>query len=240
MPTRSATGGEQAGDDLLRYLAGHSYTAQNLARKLCVRLVSDNPSGALVTAVANAYLDGKTQILPMVSTILRSTEFWESRGQEGPPPGREPARHHPDPRRQRRRTGRTAMSTLHWMTSAIGNVPLDWPAPNGYPDVAASWRSAGTLLNTWNYHLGFAGGWWGTFPAVDPNVLYGGTPANSGDAIDRLTRRLTGQAWTATHRAALQKFLNEPASTTMARSVLRWMAVPLIGIILDAPHHALR
>ena len=154
--------------------------------------MSDNPSSALVTAVAKAYLDNKTQILPMVSTILRSTEFWESRGKKV----RRPAENllatirilgvNPS-------DWSNGMSTLHWMTSAMGNVPLDWPAPNGYPDVAASWRSAGTLLNTWNYHLGFAGGWWGTFPAVDPNVLYGGTPANSGDAIDRLTRRLTGR-----------------------------------------------
>ena len=75
--------GERAGDDLLRYLASHEFTAQNLARKLCVRFVSDNPSKDLVDAVAQAYLDGRTQILPMVSTILRSTEFWESRGKNG-------------------------------------------------------------------------------------------------------------------------------------------------------------
>jgi hypothetical protein len=236
---KSASGGERAGDDMLRYLAGHQYTAQNLARKLCIRLVSDNPSSALVNAVAKAYLDNKTQIMPMVSTILRSTEFWESRGKKVRRPtenllatlrilGLSPA------------SWSDGLSTLHWVTSSMGHVPLDWPAPNGYPDVAASWRSAGTLLNTWNYHLGFASGWWGSFKAVDPNALYGGTPANSGDAIDRLTRRLTGQSWTSAHRAILQKFLNEPASTTMAKSVLRWNVLPLIGIILDGPHHALR
>ena len=49
---------------------------------MCIRFVSDAPSAALVNAVAKAYLDNNTQILPMVSTILRSTEFWESRGKK--------------------------------------------------------------------------------------------------------------------------------------------------------------
>jgi hypothetical protein len=122
----------------------------------------------------------------------------------------------------------------------MGHSPLDWPAPNGYPDVAAAWRSAGTLLNVWEKHLGLAGGWWDglTEPSID--ALYGGPPANSGDAIDRLTRRLTGQAWSASHRAVLQAFLDEPASTPMSKSILRWWGVPLAAVILDGPHHALR
>jgi hypothetical protein len=38
----------------------------------------------------------------------------------------------------------------------------------------------------------------------------------------------------------LQRFLNEPASTPMSQSVLRWWAQPLAAVILDGPHHALR
>jgi hypothetical protein len=235
----SAAGGERAGDDLLRYLAAHPYTAQNLARKICVRFVSDRPSATLVNAVAKAYRDHQTQILPMVSTILRSTEFWESRGRKV----RRPAE---NVIATIRALGvgvsdwDHALQTLHWVTSAMGNAPLDWPAPNGYPDVATAWRSAGTLLDVWEKHLGLVGGWWGGFKAADINALYGGTPANSGDAVNRLSRRLTGTAWSSTHRAVLQKFLNEPAATPMVKSVLRWWGEPLAAVILDAPHHALR
>jgi hypothetical protein len=235
----TAAGGEQAGDDLLRYLARHPDTAHNLARKLCIRYVSDHPSTALVNAVAKAYLDNHTQILPMVSAILRSTEFWESRG-----------------RKVRRPTENLvatiralgvsvsdwgkALDTLHWMTNDMGNCPLDWPAPNGYPDVAAAWRSSGTLLTTWEAHLGLAGGWWSGMRAADVGALYGATPRTSADAINRLTRRITGMPWSTTHRAVLQRFLNEPASTPMSQSVLRWWAQPLAAVILDGPHHALR
>jgi uncharacterized protein (DUF1800 family) len=235
----SAVGGEKAGDDFLRYLATHPYTATHLAQKLCVRYVSDSPSSALVAAVAKAYLDSHTQILPMVSTILRSSEFWQARGKKV------------------RRPAETviatlrvlgvgvsnwtdALTTLHWITAGMGNCPLDWPAPNGYPDVAAAWRSAGNLLDIWNTHLGLTGGWWKGLKAVDVNTLYGRTPTTSADAIDLLTRRITGMPFSAAHRAVLQTFLGEPGSTPMSRSVLRWMAVPLVAVILDGPHHALR
>ncbi len=71
----------------------------------------------------------------------------------------------------------------------MGNVPLDWPAPNGYPDVAAAWRSAGNLLTSWNLHLGFAGGWWDGLkaPAIDSDVRRVAR-ATSGDAIDAAHR----------------------------------------------------
>jgi hypothetical protein len=235
----TASGGQKAGDDLLRYLAAHPYTAQHLARKMCQRYVSDNPSATLVDAVAKAYRDNKTQILPMVSTILRSTEFWVSRG-----------------KKVRRPTENLlatirvlgigvsnwadALQTLHWMTNDLGDCPLDWPAPNGYPDVATAWRSSGTLLRSWDYHLGTVGGWWDGLRGANIDALYGGPPANSGDAIKRLTRRITGMTWSSTHLAVLQTFLGEPASTPMSKSVLGWWGAPLAAVILDGPHHALR
>jgi uncharacterized protein DUF1800 len=235
----SATGGEKAGDDLLRYLAAHSYTAAQLARKLCVRLVSDNPSSELVAAVAQAYTTGKTQILPMVSTILRSNEFWQSRGKKV----RRPAENVLATIRVLGigvSSWSAALPTLAWMTKGMGHCPLEWAAPNGYPDVATAWRSSGVLLDLWEMHLSFVGGWQSGLKAVDVTALYGGQPANSGDAVDRLTRRLTGMAWSSAHRAVLQGFLNEPASTPMSRSNLQWWAQPLAAVILDSPHHALR
>jgi Protein of unknown function (DUF1800) len=238
----NATGsaGLAAGDALLTYLAAHPFTAQNLARKLCLRLVSDAPSSDLVAAVAKAYLDNGTKIAPMVSTILRSTEFWESRGRKV----RRPAENAIATLRVLGTTPSDwgqALGTLHWLTRDVGHCPLEWPAPNGYPDVAAAWRSAGSLLSLWNMHLGFAGGWWdGLKTAPDVAALYGGTPTNSGDAIDRLTRRLTGTTWSTADKATMQTFLGEPATTAMSSSRLQWMAYPLIAVILDSPYHALR
>lgn len=235
----TAAGGLAAGDALLRYLAAHPYTATHLAQKLCVRLVSDSPSAALVAAVARAYLTHNTQIQPMLQTILCSDEFWRSRGAKVRRPtenliatirvlGIAP------------HGTATALESLQWMSAAMGNAPLDWAAPNGYPDVATAWRSSSALLNEWNLHLGFAGNWWQGFTAVDVAHLYGATPRTSGEAITLLTRRLTGMTFPPGHRAALQDFLGEPATTPLSRSRLQWLAYPLVALILDSPQHALR
>lgn len=236
----SAVGdGGPAGDALITYLAKHPATAQRLARKMCVRYVSDNPSAALITAVANAYLANGTKIVPMLTTILHSTEFWQSRGAKVRRPTENLIA-----------TVRVlgsgvasmdkALSTLHWMSANIGHRPLDWPSPDGYPDVAGSWRSSGTLLTLWNFHLGLAGDWWDGFAKSDKKALYGPGVTTSGQAISLLTKRLTGMTFAATHQAALQTFVGEPATTPIAKSRLNWLLVPLIGVILDGPHHALR
>jgi hypothetical protein len=236
----SAVGdGETAGDAMITYLAKHPATAQRLAKKMCQRYVSDNPSAALVAEVAKAYLANGTKIVPMLLTILHSTEFWQSRGAKV----RRPTENLIATVRiigNKTSDMTKALDSLHWMSSDVSHVPLDWDAPNGFPDVAVSWRSSSTLLRLWEYHLGFAGDWWDGFAAFDKVALYGHAPATSGEAITLLTKRLTGMTFSAAHRTALQTFLGEAASTPMARSKLRWLLAPLIAIILDGPHHALR
>ena len=236
---RSASAGEAAGDRLLRYLASHPQTAYNLAYKLCVRFVGDTPPAELVKRVAAVYLDSKTQIMPMISTIFRSNAFWQSRGAKV--------------RRPRENVMATlraldleatkvsdATNTLRWTTGGMGDCPLEWPAPNGYPDVAEAWRSSGSLLSMWNAHLGLTGGWWGGLSNPSKDLYGGGKPATSGEAVTMMTKALTGMTFSSKHRTVLQTFLAEPASTAIGNSVLRWMAVPLAAVILDGPHHALK
>ena len=231
-PNTSRLDGDKGGDQLLTYLAGHPFTATHLATKLCLRYVSDTPSSDLVAAVAQAYLDSGTQILPMIETILRSQEFWQSRGLKI----RRPNENLVATVRiigNKVSNWADAMSTLNWMSESLGNRPLDWAAPNGYPDVAAAWRNAGSMMALWNLQLGFATDWPDGFAPLDKTTLYGPhPPGTSGQAISALTRRITAMAWTAADRQALQTFLGEPASTPLAQSTLRWMLEPLLALIL--------
>jgi len=239
-PNSTAAGGEAAGDAYLTYLATHPDTAARLAGKLCLRFVSDTPSQELVDAVARAYLDNGTQILPMLSVIVRSSEFWTSRGAK--------VRR---PLENLLATVRVfgyglgdltkTLSDLHWMSQTVGQVPLDWVPPNGYPDVAAAWRSSSALIWLWEYHRGFAQSWWDGFDPIDLTKLYPTpAPATSGEAISALCTYLTGAPLPAAHQAALQSFLNEPASTPLAGSALRWYLAHLVPLILDSPQFALR
>jgi hypothetical protein len=236
----TAADGEAGGDALLRYLAAHPATAQRLARKLCIRLVSDHPSHALVAAVAKAYLASGTQIVAMLDTILRSAEFWTSRGHKV----RRPAENVIATLRileVRPASIGAALKYLQTMCQQVGNQPLAWGPPDGYPDVAAAWRSASSLLMLWLHHLGLAAdSWTNAFARSNKTALYGGTPANSGDAIARLGVRLTGAPLPAAHAAALQTFLAESATTPMAKSTLHVLLPSLIALILDGPSHALR
>ncbi|HEU0172603.1 MAG TPA: DUF1800 domain-containing protein, partial [Acidimicrobiales bacterium] len=68
--------GFDVGDAYLRHLAGHPATAQAIARKLAVRFVSDMPPGELVDRLAETYLAEGTAIVPVLSTLFRSAEFW--------------------------------------------------------------------------------------------------------------------------------------------------------------------
>jgi hypothetical protein len=89
-------------------------------------------------------------------------------------------------------------------------------------------------------HIALADSWWDGFARLNKTSLYGRTPHTSGEAITLLTRRLVGMTYSATHNAALQHMLGEPASTPMAKSRLQALIGPMIAVILDSPHHALR
>ena len=182
---------------------------------------------------------GKAVVESFTTRTDNSAEFWQSRGRKV----RRPAENVVSTIRT---TGvgvsnlSDALNTLHWVTAQMGNTPLEWPTPDGYPDVASAWRSSGTLLHIWDMHLGITGGWWNGLNPADIAALYGGTPANSGDAIVRLARTLTGTTLSSTHRTVLQTFLGESATTSMSGSILQWWDGALAATILDGPHHALR
>lgn len=236
-PNSSTADGDGVGDSLVRYLAQHSYTATQLATKLCIRYVSDSPSKALISAVADAYSQNSTSILSMISTILRSTEFWESRGRKVRRPtenllasiralGMTPA----DPL--------SASAFLQQAAASMGNVPLTWQPPNGYPDVATAWSSAGALLQEWALHLQL------TTAAVPgltkPQLSTWLASRTSGGALNDVCSRLVGGALQPEHMNALQAFLGESGSTPLANSTMTNRVGPVAAVVLDSPYHALR
>lgn len=237
-----AAEGESVAVGYLNYLARHPSTAKRLARKLCVRYVSDLPPAGLVDRVAQVYLAQDTAILPMLETIVTSPEFWSSRRAKT----RRPAENLAATLRilgARPAADLTkTLQTLHWMNGDTGHVPQTWAPPDGFPDVATSWRSTATLARTWSYHRGVAMNWWPDAMVVPPLTELYPTPAptTSGAVIEALAHRLVGIPLPATHTAALQTFLGEPSATTLDRSTLRWQLGQLVSLILDSPQFAKR
>ena len=77
IPERGAAAGMQDGIDLITALASHPETAQRLARKFWNFLVSEvhEPDPQFIAATAALYLNGNTEIRPVIRYILASPWF---------------------------------------------------------------------------------------------------------------------------------------------------------------------
>ncbi len=157
----------RTGRDLLDVLAGHPGTARHITRKLCRRLVSDNPSARLVeeaAAVFSAAQDAPDQLAQVVRSILLSSEFRSTWGGKVKRPfevilsflralGTDLnllSRSHPD-------FGDDPVSTgIKFLMPQTGNAPFAWQTPDGYPDTQQDWLGAASLIQGWrlmNYLL---------------------------------------------------------------------------------------
>jgi uncharacterized protein (DUF1800 family) len=237
----SADGGLDLGDAYLRFLAGHASTAQQIARKLAVRFVSDSPPQELVDRMAEAYLEGGTQIRPVLDIMFRSVEFWAAVGQKtrrplenivaatravGAKPGDDT---------------KNAVEWLYWSSGEAGQRPLAWPAPNGYPDVQAAWRSANGLLVVWNTHRGLIGGWQKGLAYTPADQFIGDRPQFTvGEYVDGLCDRFCFQTFQPPHRDALLAFLDATADTPIGQVDMKNQVGHLAPLVLDAPYFALR
>jgi uncharacterized protein (DUF1800 family) len=235
-PNATGAGGLAVGDAYLRHLAGLPATARTIARKLAVRFVADAPPPALIDRLAKAYLDGGTQIVPVLRLMFRSAEFWASVGQKvrrpleslvasaralGVRPGPDTA---------------AGVDTLLDRSNDLGHRPLAWLAPNGYPDVHAAWRSAGSVVGLWNVHRVLAAGdvaGLTVAPAAQRVAGAGGAAGGTVAAqVDGLCRSLCLQAFRPAHRDALVRFVGGPAVGDDAAD--------LVALVLDSPYFTLR
>ncbi|MDQ1600371.1 MAG: hypothetical protein QOD68_1845 [Actinomycetota bacterium] len=242
-PNRS-TYGEKVAVAYLRYLAKHPATARHLARKLAVRFVSDAPSAALVAHLAKVYLAHDTAIVPVLRALFRSREFARSAGDKVKRPFedlvstvralgiRPPA------------SGTEGVRQLYWMSGDLGQPPLGWHPPDGYPDAAAAWQSAGGTLARWNAHLGLAAGWWPNdlrHPGL-ASRLRPAHPRTHGALVDAAAAGLGLPRPTAAVRDAICTFLSKSAGSALSADdqAMGWRLPYVFGLLLDSPAAAVR
>jgi uncharacterized protein (DUF1800 family) len=245
----SAAGGQQVAHNYLRYLAMHPATARRIATKLVIRFVSDDPPAKLVAALAKAYLAGKTQIVPVLRLLFRSREFAASAGDKVRRPYEDLVATvrtlglQPDMR------GEAAIEALHWTLAGMGQSPLGWNQPDGYPDVARSWQSAAGTLARWNSHLNIAARWWPSTLTGPPlsHLLPDPLPKTYGQLLDSLGKRLVQRALPTAGKIAICAFLSDqyttisPASrVTRSSAIVGWRLPYVVALILDSPWHAVR
>ncbi|MBV7328790.1 DUF1800 domain-containing protein [Chloroflexi bacterium TSY] len=140
-------GGIQDGKDVFDIIVQHPGTARYVCRRLCRRLISDNPPESVVEAAAavfRANLTAPDQLKKVVRTILLSSEFKITWGEKF------------------KRPFEFAVSILRatnadfipdryffYAYDSTGQALFNWRPPDGYPDVKDAWSSTMPMLQRW-------------------------------------------------------------------------------------------
>lgn len=144
------------GRRVLTLLAQHPGTGRHIARKLCQRLISDNPPQSLIDQAGQFFTanwQSPTQLRDVVDLILNSPEFANTWGEKI------------------KRPFEVVVSFLRglgipfplvadafddsfsddfmWYFSRTGQDPFQWRGPDGYPDTKEAWMSTRALVQTW-------------------------------------------------------------------------------------------
>lgn len=233
--------GVAAGESLLVHLARHPKTATRLAHKLAVRFIGEHVqrTDAVVTAAAQAYTANDTAIAPMVRSLLLSSEFRASAGRRM----RRPIEYFAgilravqlqwDPARATNLTG-AVMGQL----GLLGQVPLAWETPDGYPDSDVHWTTAGAMVARWNLATLGSNGFGAPAPQFDAARLLG-TPAPTtvGEALDRAAIAILGEPLEASARSAILSASGQTAATAW-RSTSNARAA--FAYVLQTPQNQMR
>ncbi|WP_375423653.1 DUF1800 domain-containing protein [uncultured Friedmanniella sp.] len=242
-PNATAAGGEQVALSLLGYLARHPATARRIATKLAVRFVSDQPPAALVTRLAKVYQAHDTATVPVLRALLTSAEFRASVGQKIRTPYEDAIA---TLRLLGARPTAAALPGLAALRSCLrlmGQAPMGWPAPNGYPDVAEAWATTSTTLRRWNFHDGAAkGGSAAAIPRLTPQQLMPKKlPTTYGALVDVLAHRFL-LTLTSAQRTAVCTFLQHQPGDVLrpADPALGWRLGHVAALVLSSPNFAIR
>lgn len=239
-----AADGRQLTIDYLRYLARHPATARRIARKLCIRFVSDSPSDAYVQRIANAYLAADTDIKATLKAIVNSDEFWASAGQKVRTPVDDVVA---TCRVLGVKVGAPASlnSFAHAASWMLGSALVyQWARPDGAPDRAAAWSSPTRMLNSWRFHWNLAGGWWPTERVTyrRPRGYLPKKKIRFDKFVDHLSRKVLGRPSTPQLlRACCEGIDVRPGEVITAKhAVMSWKFPRLLGVLLDSPAHMSR
>ena len=138
---------------ILSYLARHYGTAQYIAWKMCVRLISDAPSEAIVESTADVFyanLDNPEQLKMVYRHIIESDDFQNSWGEKV----KRPVETVVHAMRGAgvdftMRTGHDPSNRIVSRLDDSSHYPFYYAPPTGYPDERALWMGSGPLVSSW-------------------------------------------------------------------------------------------
>lgn len=225
-----APAGVEEGERVLDLVAGHPSTARFIAFKLCRRFISDAPSSSVVEQVAAAFSASGGDIAATMNTLVGTPEFQASYGLKM----RRPWEYVVAAARALEIDWTSPDKLGNWLDN-MGQYPFTWVPPNGFPDTAAGWADAGSMLARWNFAVSLAGNGL-TGVQVDVFRLIGG--ARTAESIAaRLDQIILGGILSADARQTLAGIIanGKPVSQTLADDAIRKMLPNAVSAILVNP-----
>ncbi|MEZ5380224.1 MAG: DUF1800 domain-containing protein [Microthrixaceae bacterium] len=224
------------GEQFLTWLARQEATARFVCTKLARRFVADVPPGGLVDAMVAAWHSNDTAIAPVVEAMVGHPAFEEA-------PGTKFSRPLDYLAFGLRATGTTVNPTINRQELAavgqalggLGQLPFQWAAPNGYPDVAGAWLNGGALLARWNA-IGDALS--NASPVLGADVApLGAGLKGRGDAeiYDALAMRVLGEPITPIGRAVLRQATGWPEESVPSAAAFDDGLLPAVLALLTSP-----
>ena len=226
-------GGFNDGVSVLDALAAHPGTARFIARKLCRRLVSDNPPDSLVQEAARVFKDqarAPDQLKQVVRAIVLSDEFRSTWGEKI------------------KRPLEAMVSILRileanfekydalWWTEWFGQPIFGHRPPDGYADTIPDWSSTQSILRRWQFALGTSHGYLEHFK-VDVNKAVPENIRTPNALADFWITRILGRSLRIEHRAEVIKLLaqDQPLDQPLEGDALTWNVRQAVALVLMTP-----
>ena len=216
--------GEEDARQVLEMLVQHPATARFVAMKLVRRFVADDPPAELVDTVARTYQESDGDIKSMLRVIFLSEQFATA-----PPKLKRPFTFMVSALRGLQADVRFHRNAGHWLRQ-LGQPLFQWPAPNGYPDVATAWTA--NLLPRWNFSLMMVHGWleWAK-PPLEELVTAGGVETSEG-ILNLFAGTLYGRVVDEAIFDALADYVGPGAP---GEGETRWRLQDVVGLMLASP-----
>jgi uncharacterized protein (DUF1800 family) len=244
----SAADGQAVTTAYLKYLAHHPATAKRIATKLAIYFVTDNPSDALVSALADAYTASGTDIAATLTALANHPQFLASEGHKV----RTPYADLVTTTRVLAVDIKAPTSTSSWANAASyvhgASQLFSWPRPDGPPLDNASWSSASRLFASYSMHADLSGGWWPTQDATyRTHASWLPVPQVRFDRyVDHLSRLWLGRAADTRLLNAARQAVTRPEKWGVVTNsslidkdhmVAGWAFPRLAWALLDTPDH---
>jgi uncharacterized protein (DUF1800 family) len=247
-----AGGGIADGERVLDLLATHPSTARFIATKLARRFISDDPPQAVIDRAAEVFLKTDGSIRETLRAIITAPEFFSPLAYRAKI--RSPFEYVV-----------AAMRALNAETDADAAVP-GWIArmgqplfgritPDGYPDRAEQWLSAGAMLARFNFANALATNgikgtridparWLGNANLDDPRaiadsltslLLAGDVSPQTREAMDKIARRDPVKTGELSSELKGVNYSGPPATQKTTTSALPPYLAQLITMVIGSP-----